>query len=238
LNKCISCHTIGGGATVGPDLEGVVAERERSWLLQWIQTPDEMLAQGDPLASQLLEEWNNLAMPNLSVTSEEAADILAYIELESGGTPAPQPVEEPVTVDLEGDPKIGENLFVGTTMLENGGPACISCHSFSTLGEWGGGTLGPDLTSVADRLGEAGLTAALQTLPFPSMKPVFDDKPLTEEEVAHIGALFAGSASSTLAGMDYKFVFIGAGGLVVLVVLSQLIWRNRLMGVRKPLVGR
>jgi hypothetical protein len=212
--------------------------RDRDWLLQWIQAPDEVLAQGDPLATQLLAEWNNLAMPNMSVTGDEAADILAYIELESGGAPAPQPVEEPVVAEAEGDSQVGKDLFTGASQLEKGGPACISCHSISDVGLLGGGTLGPDLTAVADRLGEAGLSSALQSLPFPSMKAIFDERPLTEEEVAHLRALFADTSSSTPGGTDTKFVFIGLGGLIILVLLSQLIWRNRLKGVRKPLVGR
>jgi len=237
-DKCASCHTIGAGVTVGPDLKGVVALRDRDWLLEWIQVPDEMLARGDPLAIQLLAESNNIPMPNLSITSEDAADILAFIELESGGPVEPQTVEEPVLISIEGDPQVGENLFVGKTQLHNGGPACISCHSHSDVGVLGGGTLGPDLTNVAARYGEAGLTAALQGLPFPSMKAIFDDQPLTEQEVAHLGALFIETDSPASVSLDYRFVLIGLGGLIVLLLLSQLIWNKRLRGVRKPLVGR
>ena len=237
-DKCASCHTIGAGATVGPDLKGVVALRDRDWLLEWIKAPDDMLARGDPLATQLLAESNNIPMPNLSITSEEAVDILAFIELESGGPLEPQTVDEPVLISIEGKAQVGENLFVGKTQLQNGGPACISCHGLSDVGLLGGGTLGPDLTNVAARYGEVGLTASLQGLPFPSMKAIFDDQPLTEQEVAHLGALFAKTASQASTTMDYRFVFIGLGGLIVLILLSQLIWNKRLRGVRKPLVGR
>ncbi|MCK5646761.1 MAG: cytochrome c, partial [Anaerolineales bacterium] len=139
-DKCASCHTIGAGATVGPDLKGVVALRDRDWLLEWIKAPDDMLARGDPLATQLLAESNNIPMPNLSITSEEAVDILAFIELESGGPLEPQAVDEPVLISIEGDPQVGENLFVGKTQLQNGGPACISCHGLSDVGLLGGGT--------------------------------------------------------------------------------------------------
>ncbi len=237
-DKCASCHTIGAGVRVGPDLKGVVALRDRDWLLEWIQAPDEMLARGDPLATQLLAESNNIPMPNLSITSDEAADILAFIELESGGPLEPQTVDEPVLISIDGDSQVGENLFLGATRLQNGGPACISCHSLSDVGVLGGGTLGPNLTNVAARYGEAGLTAALQSLPFPSMKAIFDDQPLTGEEVAHLGALFVETDSQASITMDYRFVLIGLGGLIVLILLSQLIWNKRLRGVRKPLVGR
>jgi cytochrome c2 len=237
-DKCASCHTIGSGATVGPDLKGVLALRDRDWLLEWIQVPDEMLDRGDPLATQLLAEWNNIRMPNLSITSDEAADILAFIELESGGAVEPQTTDEPVLISIEGSAQVGENLFVGATQLQNGGPACIACHGLADVGIFGGGTLGPDLTNVSGRFGEAGLTAALQGLPFPSMAGIFSDHPLTEEEVAHLGALFIETDSEASIAMDYKFAAVGLGGLVVLILLSQLIWNKRLRGVRKPLVGR
>jgi hypothetical protein len=206
--------------------------------LEWLQVPDEMLDRGDPLATELLAEWNNIRMPNLSITREEAADILAFIELESGGAVEPQTVDEPVLISIEGSAQVGENLFVGATQLQNGGPACISCHGLADVGILGGGTLGPDLTNVAGRFGEAGLTAALQGLPFPSMAGIFSDQPLTEEEVAHLGALFIETDSQASIAMDYKFAAVGLGGTVVLILLSQLIWNKRLRGVRKPLVGR
>src|SRR3989338_7370036 len=63
--KCVSCHTVGGGKLVGPDLKGVTAKRERSWLVRWIKEPDKMLAAGDPIAASLLKEFNNVPMPNM-----------------------------------------------------------------------------------------------------------------------------------------------------------------------------
>jgi cytochrome c2 len=247
--KCVACHTIGRGPTVGPDLEGVVESRERDWLLEWIQNPDEMLAEGDPLASQMLEEWNNLAMPDLEITEEGASDILAYIQQESGGVPEPQTAEEPApaepeptqelsTASIEGDADIGEDLFVGRTALTDGGPACISCHEVSDLGALGGGTLGPNLTDVADRLGPQGLTASLQSLPFPSMQPIYADRPLTDVEVAHLTAFFMQTEAPATAETNYTFVLIGIAGLVVATPITHLIWRHRFKGVRKPLVGR
>ncbi|MCP5115571.1 MAG: cytochrome c, partial [bacterium] len=40
--KCTSCHTIGGGPLVGPDLEGVTSRREPDWLARWLSEPDAM----------------------------------------------------------------------------------------------------------------------------------------------------------------------------------------------------
>jgi mono/diheme cytochrome c family protein len=236
--SCASCHTIGDGPTVGPDLKGVTEIREQDWLLEWIQTPDAMLARGDPLATALLEEYNNIAMPNVGITEADAFAVIQFMRFESGDTAEPPPEDGPPPVVVEGDPVRGEALFTGLSQLSNEGPACMGCHSISGVGELGGGTLGPDLTEVSARYGPAGLTAALEGLPFPSMQGVFAEKPLTAEEVADLNAFFLKTESSGPAAPNLVFVGIGFGALVFLVALSQLIWRRRLKGVRIPLVGR
>ena len=48
--KCTGCHTIGKGRLVGPDLEGVTARRSQDWLVQFISSPDKMIAAKDPRA--------------------------------------------------------------------------------------------------------------------------------------------------------------------------------------------
>jgi len=85
--KCVACHTIGGGRFVGPDLKGVTDLREHDWLVRWIVEPDKMLAEGDALAQQLFAEYNNVPMPNFAVTTAQAEDILAYLVAESNGSP-------------------------------------------------------------------------------------------------------------------------------------------------------
>ncbi|MBI4332717.1 MAG: cytochrome c [Chloroflexi bacterium] len=85
--KCKSCHTIGGGKTVGPDLKGVAAQRDRDWLVKFIATPDRLIAGGDPLARQLVQQYG-LPMPNVGVSEEDAREIIAYMEAQSGGAQA------------------------------------------------------------------------------------------------------------------------------------------------------
>jgi mono/diheme cytochrome c family protein len=228
--KCIACHTIGGGPLAGPDLQGVTARRDRDWLARWISEPDQMLAEGDTLATQLLAEFNNVPMPNLALSEAEVAALLAYLE-----TPGPQPVQAPAPSG--GDAEAGRKLFVGEFKLNNRGTACISCHNVSQVGALGGGTLGPDLTNVHSRYGEAGLAASLKDLPFPTMQGVFADKPLTDDEVAHLYAYFVQTDETTGGPAGLTFVLSGLGGFIVLGLLSQLTWRKRFPGARKPLLG-
>ncbi len=54
--RCATCHTIGRGeeglapGLIGPDLLEVAKRRERAWLERWLAVPDQMLAEGDPIA--------------------------------------------------------------------------------------------------------------------------------------------------------------------------------------------
>ena len=81
--RCSPCHTIGGGIRVGPDLLGVTQRRDRDWLLRWIKEPNRVLAEKDPIATQLLQEFNNVAMPNMGLTDEQVAALVAYLESRS-----------------------------------------------------------------------------------------------------------------------------------------------------------
>ena len=112
--KCMACHTIGGGKLVGPDLKGVNALRDHDWLVRWTVAPDKMLAEGDALAKQLLQEYNNIPMPNLGVSEAEAKSILAYIEAKSGEVSEPTTSPQPVPTS---SPESGDELVTKPTTL-------------------------------------------------------------------------------------------------------------------------
>lgn len=240
--KCIACHTIGGGTLVGPDLQGVTTRRERDWLARWIREPDKMLAEGDPIATDLFEEFNNVPMINQGLTEAQVATVIAYLETQTGeastkGTTASQPAAAAITLP-PGDPEAGWAIFTGVSPPQNGGLACISCHSTAEIGTLGGGSLGPDLTNVYTRYGEAGLASALQTLPFPTMQGVFGNKPLTEAEAANLYAYFVQTDQAAAQPLDLTgpFAAIGFGASLVLGLAGHLTWRRRLTGVRRPLL--
>lgn len=77
--KCIVCHTNGGGDHIGPDLAGVVDRRSREWLIRFITEPDRVLAEGDAVAIELLKKYNEIPMPSLGLTSDDAQDIIDYL---------------------------------------------------------------------------------------------------------------------------------------------------------------
>jgi protein SCO1/2 len=82
--RCESCHTIGEGETrLGPDLIGVTERRERAWLARWLKEPDKMLEEGDPTATELFEQYQQIAMPNLRLTEEEVEALIEHMASES-----------------------------------------------------------------------------------------------------------------------------------------------------------
>lgn len=179
--KCSGCHTIGGGKLIGPDLKDVTKRRDPQWIKSFILDPPKMLA-SDPVAQQLLKENNNVSMPNLSLTADQADQLIAFLTDPSAAPAA----SKPVVPAGAGDPQAGKLLFTGEVALTNRGPSCITCHTVGGAGSLGGGGLGPDLTHVVQRLGEPGLTGALKTIAFPTMLGPFQNRPLTAKEQADL----------------------------------------------------
>ena len=81
--RCTSCHTVGGGDAVGPDLLGVVDKRDRGWLARWLKVPDQMLAEKDPIAMALYARYKELPMPNLKLNDVDAQALIDYLQAES-----------------------------------------------------------------------------------------------------------------------------------------------------------
>jgi protein SCO1/2 len=84
-SRCASCHTIGRGDAVGPDLLNATKLRDRAWLSRYIARPDLVLAAGDPIAKQLFAKYKDVRMPNLDLSAEEVDALLPYIEQQSKG---------------------------------------------------------------------------------------------------------------------------------------------------------
>jgi len=81
VKLCAPCHTVGNGDRVGPDLNGVTARHGRAWLLSYIKDPEKMRSQKDPDALALVAKFPGARMPAMGITENDAADLLAYVEL-------------------------------------------------------------------------------------------------------------------------------------------------------------
>jgi Rieske Fe-S protein/mono/diheme cytochrome c family protein len=232
--KCSSCHTIGGGRLVGPDLKGVTSSRPHDWLEHFISAPDRMIASGDPTANQLLKQYGGVQMPNLGLTSAQVESLLAYLS-QTGpqGRPTPPAAQAPASA---GGADRGEEYFTGTLPLRKGGAPCLACHSLAGIAPLGGGTVGPDLTGIFDQMG-TGLGSVLAILPFPTMKPIYESRPLSPQEQGDLLALFRSAAgkkaTSTKTPIIVAVILLAA---ILLLMLAGLIWRGRLRVVHDPLL--
>jgi len=78
-SKCLACHSVGEGKKLGPDVYGVTKRRSKAWLSRWLKEPEKML-QTDADAKAMLKEYNNIPMPNQSLTDAEIRQYLKYFE--------------------------------------------------------------------------------------------------------------------------------------------------------------
>lgn len=81
---CAVCHTIGGGAAMGPDLAGITDRREDIWLLRWIQGPAGM-AEADPEAADLVQRWGGWVMPTLDLTPADRINLVDFLAAADAG---------------------------------------------------------------------------------------------------------------------------------------------------------
>ncbi|MDO5655612.1 MAG: cytochrome c [Flavobacteriaceae bacterium] len=75
--KCTACHKP-TEKFIGPPQKGLLDRRTPEWAMNMILNPEEM-TQKDPIARQLLMEYNGAPMANQNLTEEEARQVLEYI---------------------------------------------------------------------------------------------------------------------------------------------------------------
>lgn len=229
--NCTACHTIGGGASVGPDLKNVTQRAPRHWLVEFIRDPDAKINAKDPYATKIVAEAQGAAMTPFPDVSEEFGEaLLEYIDQQSGAASTAAPA-------IAGDAGRGRELFLGRRRLSNGAAACIACHQASGL-PLAGGQLGPDLSTAHAKLGgDRGLASWLQNPPTRMMSTVFRSAPLRADEAADLTAFLRTSSenSSRLSLAPLRRVqTIGIAGSLVAFLIAGVIWRGRIAthGVR------
>lgn len=87
--NCTSCHTIGGGDKIGPDLAGLSKRRKVEWLVKYINYPEGMIngdaeeegyEKPDALAKKVYELYKPTLMPEQEVSKAQVEAILKYID--------------------------------------------------------------------------------------------------------------------------------------------------------------
>jgi mono/diheme cytochrome c family protein len=255
--SCASCHGAGAAGTdVGPSLiadEVVTKDDDALWeIIVHGVTDTMMVPYGGVLSSQDIEDviaylravaGGPTPAPPTPVETEVPPATSTPVE--STGVAEPTPTEPRVELEptpsgtvSAGDPVIGQALFSGEDQLQRGGAPCLACHGVAGAALPGGRTLGPDLTLTGDKYGDAGLTALMANLNFPTMKPIYQDRPLTPQEQAHLTAFLQAAPTQQPTRPTRRVEPLAIGGAVVLMALAAVVWRRRLFGIRRSLVQK
>lgn len=92
--NCTTCHSIGGGDKIGPDLAGLTERRTEKWLIKYIQYPSGMMEgdaeepgyeKADPIAAKLWAAYKPNMMAEQDLTEDQIKALLAYIKKEGKG---------------------------------------------------------------------------------------------------------------------------------------------------------
>ncbi|MDT4864790.1 Cytochrome c [compost metagenome] len=84
---CATCHSIGQGDGLGPDLLGVTQRRNGDWLRRFIRAPEQLVEQKDPIALALFARFKQVQMPNLGLGEQDVEALIHY--LDQAGAPPP-----------------------------------------------------------------------------------------------------------------------------------------------------
>jgi len=78
VKTCYTCHTIGKGPLVGPDLKGLFQRRSETWVKSFIADPSAMV-KSDSQAQELKSQYPT-QMPKLNLSQEEIDALVAYLK--------------------------------------------------------------------------------------------------------------------------------------------------------------
>ena len=235
--KCSSCHTIGGGDDVGPDLKDVHKRRKEKWLIRFIQESQTMVSEGDPIAVQLFEKYKRKKMPDTELSVDKVKYLLAFIKT-GKGKGSTQTFKSALKA-TEHDIEQGRKLFTGERAFAKKGVSCIACHSAGDAGLLGGGKLGPDLSLSYSNYNDKGLSKVLTRIAFPTMVEVYKDKALSEDEVFQLKSYLYSVDKAGLKerGASKKLAFMGLIGFLIILGGFDLIWKGRRKKTKKNIEG-
>jgi mono/diheme cytochrome c family protein len=122
---------------------------------------------------------------------------------------------------------VGNDLFRGTTLLSNGGVACIACHAAGDYNRLGGPGLAIDLNGIIADYGVGGFVDAIVEPVEPAMIAVFLDHPITEKEALSLAAFLEPTTADSDSGTSIDMMsLLALVGFVVLILITGLLVRG------------
>lgn len=95
--NCATCHTIGGGDKIGPDLAGLSKRRKEAWIIKFVKYPTGMMEgdeeeegyeKADPIAAKLMAAYKPSIMAEQELEDDQIKALLKYIDTQSAGKEA------------------------------------------------------------------------------------------------------------------------------------------------------
>ena len=146
--NCINCHTLlGEGAYYAPDLTKITDHRGIPYLTAFMKNPAQFYS----------EERHRRVMPDMGLSDQEIADVLAFLEwisnIDNQGWP-PRPIlvsGESIPGTHTGGaqvppPASDDPVALGEALFRSTPPGCFTCHSIAAGVE----LAGPSLANMAD----------------------------------------------------------------------------------------
>jgi mono/diheme cytochrome c family protein len=147
--QCTTCHGI-GRAGRGPDLAGVGARagsrkpgtKASAYLIESLLTPSAYVVEGFPNIMPVINK------PPIGLNRSEIWATVAFLESQGGNVDvklddvpqfAAAAAGAAASIELPGDPKAGQAIFMGKA-------GCIACHKAGAIGA---SPVGPDLSNIA-----------------------------------------------------------------------------------------
>jgi len=220
--KCASCHSIGEGKRVGPDLKGAVDRRKADFLVDFIRTPSKFL-DSDPYMKDLLKAYNGVRMPDLGLNEADSKALVELLDVCSKKKCDFSSLFKDARQASKADINKGQELFWGELALLNGGPPCTDCHVVRGHGQWAPGSgLASDLTHVAGLLGDRELDERLAKPVDPLHVKTYEGAALTDGEVFAVRAyLYDANRFMDDPETQVGLTFAGlAGGVLLLLLLG------------------
>ncbi len=155
-DNCSDCHSIGDGVYLGPDLQGINAKRPASWMLSFIKSSKTMIANGDPDAVALFEEFKKKKMPDFALSDAEIQAILAYIASQSPqatneiDTSKPAPDDQNLNIE-SGNTEQNDN---GSTQTTNESQNSGNTQNNVSNANSGGGVSSERLDQLEEKLNQ------------------------------------------------------------------------------------
>ena len=81
-SKCTSCHSIGKGIIVGPDLKNIYMDKgmTEQWLHRFIRSSQTLIKSGDMHAKQTFEKFKKTVMPDQPLSDAGITAVIGYIK--------------------------------------------------------------------------------------------------------------------------------------------------------------